>query len=146
MVKLVLCRVSLKVKQADHSRTLDGVWEQAVIGASNLTRVSEVRDIDLETLADIYEELIGDNVDIQLPRIKLLEVARTYINKEDRNIFVLRDEQGTPQGMIACAYFDNPYLLFKSRTAQEIVWAVRKPYRRHSKMLLDMFFSWSKEH
>ena len=108
--------------------------------------VSEVRDTDLETLADIYEELIGDNVDIQLPRIKLLEVARTYINKEDRNIFVLRDEQGTPQGMIACAYFDNPFLLFKSRTAQEIVWAVRKPYRRHSKMLLDMFFSWAKEH
>ena len=100
--------------------------------SKTVTWISEVREADLEPLAAIYEELIGDNVDIQLPKDKLLEVARTYINKEDRNIFVLRDEQGNPQGMIACIVIDNPYLLFKSKTAQEIVWAVRKPYRRIS--------------
>ena len=46
--------------------------------------------------------------------------------------------------MIACIVIDNPYLLFKSKTAQEIVWAVRKPYRRYSKQLLDLFFEWAK--
>lgn len=112
--------------------------------SKTVTWISEVREADLEPLAAIYEELIGDNVDIQLPKDKLLEVARTYINKEDRNIFVLRDEQGNPQGMIACIVIDNPYLLFKSKTAQEIVWAVRKPYRRYSKQLLDLFFEWAK--
>ena len=111
---------------------------------SNLTWISEVRETDLETLANIYEELIPGNEDIQLSRDKLIEVARTYINKEDRNIYVLRDEHGTPQGMIAFLLIDNPDLLFKSKTAQEIVWAVRKPFRAHSKQLLDMFFEWAK--
>ncbi len=114
------------------------------MGIFNLTWISEVRESDLEELANIYEELIPGNEDIQLTRDKLIEIAKTYINKEDRNIFVLRSEDSTPQGMLACLVVDNPDLFFKSKTAQEIVWAVRKPFRKQSKQLLDMFFDWAK--
>lgn len=106
---------------------------------NELMWVSSAKENEVETIVDLISFLAKEERFFNYIPSNVNDVIKNLI-KED-TVLVLRSENGHIVGLLAFAIFNNPNLVFKKAIAQELVWCVKKEYRKYSFMLLDMYES-----
>jgi len=110
---------------------------------SDLLWVSPAREHELSQVLSVFNELLNESEYKDFVPSNVDEVFKELIKQEC--VLSLREENGRIVGLLAYTLHENPYILFKKKFAQELVWCVLKPYRKHSKMLVAYLEQVAKE-
>lgn len=105
--------------------------------------VSVVREHELYESLVVFKELLEESEYKKYVPENVEDILKSLIEKE--TVLSLKNEEGKIVGLLAYTIYDNPFILFKKKFAQELVWCVLKPYRKHSKMLVEFYESQAKE-
>lgn len=110
---------------------------------NDLMWVSPCRDSEVEQVTSLLlDEAKKAGYSEYLPE-DLTPIVLELIKQE--TVLCLRYETGTIVGVLIYTISSNPFMVFKKKLAQELVWCVKKPYRKYSKLLLKHYEYSAKE-
>lgn len=107
------------------------------IQVCDLMWVSIAKENELDQVMLVFNSLLEESEYKKFVPEDVVDVITQLIKNE--TVLCLRDEQGKIIGLLIFTIHNNPHILFKKSFAQELVWCVLKPYRKHSKLLVSHY-------